>query len=106
MASRELRTIAHALVLVAVMLGLIAAALWLRDDPSLTRPAVGATRRVTTEHPGIPDSGRQRQVIIEELRKLNARLQAIDEALRKGDYQVQTRPVEGAGAGAPEEGAK
>jgi hypothetical protein len=47
---------------------------------------------------GIPDSGRQRETMIEELRKLNDRLAAIEEGLKEGRFQIQTLVPKDGGA--------
>jgi Flp pilus assembly protein CpaB len=89
MESKHLQTIAHALVLVAIMLGLIAAALWLRLDPSEFKNEAQAqgTARVmaaTSDGPGIPDAGKQRQLQLELLQAVSQRLADIDKGLRDG----------------------
>jgi hypothetical protein len=99
MASRDLRTIAHALVLVAIILGIIAAALWVRGGPVEPRADAGPVP-IAPGQTGVPDSGRQRQLIIQELQKLNGRLEAIDAALRDGKYVIETKPAEDAGGAA------
>jgi len=99
MISRDLRTITHALVLVAAVLAVMAAALWYRGG-ALEAEALGRAQPLTTKSPGVPDSGRQRQMIIAELKQLNSRMQAIESALREGDYVVQTKPAAGAGGAA------
>jgi len=102
MISRDLRNIAHTLLLVAAVLGMIAAGLWFRGD-ALVPEALARPKRLTAENTGIPDSGRQRQLILAELKRLNSRLEAIESALREGAYVVQTKPAVGeAGATAGE----
>ncbi len=77
------------------MLGLIAAALWLRGG-GLEPQASAQVRRVSTgKEGGIPDSGRQRMDMIAELQKINGRLEAIDSALRGGTYRIQTLEAKG-----------
>jgi len=93
MVSRELRTIGHALVLVAAVLAVMALALWLRSGP-LESQASARAPAIAPGVTGVPDSGRQRLLMIEELQKLNTRLQAMDTALRDGKYVVQTQAVE------------
>jgi len=95
--SRELRTIGHALVLVAGVLAVIALALWLRGGP-LEPQAAARGPTISPGMTGVPDSGQQRQRIIQELEKINSRLERLDEALRDGKYVVQTRPAPGAEA--------
>jgi len=95
MQSKDLRTIAHALILVAFMLGLIAAALWLRG--SNVEPQASAEIRVTSTERGggIPDAGRQRRDMLIELQKINTRLESMDAALHDGKYRVQTIETKG-----------
>jgi len=95
MLSRDLRTIAHAVVLVAVVLAVMAVALWFRGGP-LEPAAVAGPTRLSTENTGVPDSGRQRLMILKELQALNARLQAVESGLRDGAYVIQTKPADGA----------
>jgi len=99
MESKHLQTIAHALVIVAILLGLIAAALWLRLDPGAFRNEAQAqtaarVMAATSDGPGIPDAGRQRMMIVEQLQAVNQRLADIDKGLRDGSYSIQA-----AGAG-------
>ena len=99
MESKHLQTIAHALVLVAIMLGLIAAVLWLRPDPSAFQNEAQAqgTARVmgaTSDGAGIPDAGKQRQMQLDLLQAVSQRLADIDKGLRDGSYNIQ---VTGAG---------
>jgi len=96
MASRDLRNIGHALLLVAAVLALIAAALWFRGGP-LEPQVLALPKALSTEDPGIPDSGKQRQMIVAELKQLNNRLQAVEAGLRDGKYLVQTKPAPGEG---------
>jgi len=108
MESRHLRAIVHALVLVAVMLGLIAAALWFSLEPgafqnearaqSISGQAAGATDG------GIPDAGKQRMLIVEQLQTLNQRLADIEKGLRDGSYTIQIAESKGAG-GSPRKAA-
>lgn len=88
MASRHLRTIAHGLILVSAMLGLIAAALWLRTGP-LEPQALARLKAISTSQTGVPDSGQQRQAMIEQLEALNNRLGRIENGLRSGAFVVQ-----------------
>lgn len=101
MPSHPLNTISQGLVVIAVLLAVIAAALWLRPDfaSPATEPSAHAAfgAAVTSEGDGIPDSGRQRMMIVQELKTLNAevkalgeRLSAVDKSMRSGDYRVQT----------------
>jgi len=102
-------TVTHGLVVIAVLLAVIAAALWLRPDfasPAMQHSAYGAPVPADADGPGIPDAGRQRLLMVEELRALNAsvkaldeRLAAIDKALRGGEYRVQTGEAKGKAEG-------
>jgi len=97
MAEKELRTMAQGLVLIAVILAIIAIGVWIRPS-EVTRVAGGATPTTDRSVAGIPDSGLQRQVMIEELRRLNDRLAVIEEGLKEGRFQIQTlEPKEGGG---------
>jgi len=88
MPTKALQTIAHALVLVALMLGLIAAALWLRPGP-LEAQAQAQVRGAATDTGGVPDAGRQRQMMVEQLSAISGRLAEIEKALRDGAFIVQ-----------------
>jgi hypothetical protein len=90
MESKHLQTIAHALVLVAVMLGLIAAALWFRLEPSAFQNEVQAqsTAKATADA-GIPDAGKQRQLQLDLLQAVSQRLADIEKGLRDGSYSIQ-----------------
>ena len=91
MKSKHLQTIAHALVLVAVMLGLIAAALWFRLEPGAFQNEVQAqsTAKATADT-GIPDAGKQRQLQVDLLQAVSQRLADIEKGLRDGSYSIQT----------------
>jgi hypothetical protein len=100
MESKHLQTIAHALVLVAILLGLIAGALWLRLEPGALENEARAqgTARViaaNADGPGIPDAGRQRMMIVEQLQTLNQRMADIEKGLRDGSYSIQTAEPKG-----------
>ncbi|MFO8015433.1 MAG: hypothetical protein R6X20_19285 [Phycisphaerae bacterium] len=99
MLERSLRNIAHGLLLVAAMLALIAAGLWFRGA-DLEPEAVARGKPISTKDTGIPDSGRQRQMIVTELKAVNGRLKAIESALRDGEYTIQTKPLADDGAAA------
>jgi len=97
--ANPLQTIGQGLVVIAVLLGVIAAALWLRPDfGSPTESTAHAAYGVAeNDGPGLPATGRQRLMMVAELKHLNAqvkslsdRLDAFDKALRAGDYRVQT----------------
>jgi hypothetical protein len=100
MIARGLTHIAHGLLLVAAMLALIAAGLWFHGA-DLESEAVARGKPISAEDTGIPDSGKQRQMIVAELKTLNSRLQAIESALRDGEYLIKTKPVEAAAGGQP-----
>jgi len=91
MIGKYLQTIAHALILVAIMLGLIAAALWLRLDSAEPRAEAqtGSRYAATGDGAGIPDAGRQRQLTIDALDAINKRLADIERGLRDGSFAVQ-----------------
>ena len=89
MLAKHLRAIAHGLILVSAMLALIALALWFRTGP-LEAQALAKPRAISTEATGIPDSGKQRQAMIEQLRAVNERLLSIQDGLRNGAYVIQT----------------
>jgi hypothetical protein len=111
MNSKHLQTMAHALVLVAIMLGLIAAALWFRLDSAwhgnearaqlATRSALAAT-----EDTGIPDVGKQGQLMLEQFDLLNRRLADIERGLRDGSFTIQTVEPKGAAGQPSKTGAK
>ena len=89
MAEKELRTMAQGLVLIALVLAIIAMGVWIR--PAAVERAAGAATPTTDRSvAGIPDSGLQRQTMIEELKKLNDRLAAIEEGLKEGRFQIQS----------------
>jgi len=75
------------------VLAVIAVGVWVRADGLESRVHAGTatTTATTTDRSvaGIPDSGRQRETMIEELRKLNDRLAAIEEGLKEGRFQIQ-----------------
>lgn len=106
MESKDLRTLSHGLLLVAAMLGLIAAALWLRPqnlEPQAQAQAAGPYRVMPAN--GIPDDGRQRQQMVEHLEALNRRLADMDRAFREGAYAVQAvEPKDPAGRPAAAKG--
>ena len=89
MADKELRTMAQGLVLIALVLAVIALGVWIRPAAIEARAGAGTA---TTDRSvgGIPDSGLQRQTMIEELKKLNDRLAAIEEGLKEGRFQIQS----------------
>ena len=102
MESKHLQTIAHALVLVAVMLGLIAAALWLRLEPGAFQNEVQAQSAAkafaATADIGIPDAGKQRQLQLDLLQSISQRLADIEKGLRDGSYSIQMTGVGKKGA--------
>ncbi len=89
MLTRHLRAIAHGLILVSAMLALIAAALWFRTGP-LESQALARLKAPSTDSLGIPDSGKQRQEMTDQLKALNNRLKEIEDGLRNGTYVIQT----------------
>lgn len=102
MLSRDLRAIAHGLVLVSAVLALIAAALWFRTGP-LEPQAAAAAKAISTDGGGVPDSGRQRVDMIEQLKALNGRLADIERGLRSGIFVIQTAEQKGAAKAEPKE---
>ena len=94
MLERRLDTISQGLILIAIVLAVIAVGVWVRMDGMESRAQAGtaAPGTTTTDRSvaGIPDSGRQREAMIEELRKLNDRLGAIEGGLQEGRFQIQT----------------
>jgi hypothetical protein len=103
MYEKHIRTISQGLILVALVLALIAAALWLR--PNSVEPRAQAAGRVIAADPLSPtfDSGRQRLEILDELRAVNSRLDRLEKGFRGGEFQVQIIPPKEAPAskGAP-----
>jgi len=109
MPSRHLQAIAHGLVLVAFMLGLIAAALWLRTDsvdPKVQAQTAPRPLPAGADGAGIPDSGRQKLIQIEQLDTLNKRLADIERGLREGAYSIQVINTKGAAKPADNDQAK
>jgi len=104
MIARQLRAIAHGLILVSAMLALIAVALWFRPGP-MEPQALAKAKALTTDATGIPDSGKQRQAMVDQLKTLNDRLKAIEDGLRSGTYVIQTTEQEASGR-APSGGAQ
>ena len=102
MLERRLDTISQGLVLIAIVLAVIAVGLWVRADAvesrAHARPATTAGATTDRSVAGIPDSGLQRATMIEELRRLNDRLEAIEEGLKEGRFQIQTLVPKDAGA--------
>ena len=102
MLAKRLDAIAQGLILIAVVLAALAVGLWVRADAVESGAHAGpaTTTATTTDRSvaGIPDSGRQRETMIEELRKLNERLAAIEEGLKEGIFQVQTLVPKESGA--------
>jgi hypothetical protein len=102
MLAKQLGTISQGLILIAVVLAVIAVGVWVRADGMESRAHAGTatTTATTTDRSvaGIPDSGRQRETMIEELRKLNDRLAAIEEGLKEGRFQIQTLVPKDGGA--------
>jgi len=93
MSESHLRTISHALVLIAIMLGLIAAALWLRmGTPSGSDAQAQTTNRASAAQSegGVPDAGKQRLNMVEQLDMLNRHVADLEKGLREGAFVVQT----------------
>jgi hypothetical protein len=109
MPSRHLQAIAHGLVLVAFMLGLIAAALWFRTDsiePKVQAQTAPRPLSPGADGGGIPDSGRQKLILIEQLDTLNKRLADIERGLREGSYSIQVINAKGTAKPADNDPAK
>lgn len=88
---KQLQAIAHGLILVAVMLGAIAAALWLKSDGLESKvQAQGRANAAAREDGGVPDSGKQRLMTIEQLESLNRRIADLERGFREGAYVIQT----------------
>lgn len=104
MYSRELRTVGHGLILVSVMLGLIAAALWFRPGPlELRAEAKGASGLGKA---GVDPAGERIQMV-QQLEALNQRMDGIDRGLRDGSYSIQALdPAGGAKRPAAKDQAK
>lgn len=96
MLAKHLRAIAHGLILVSAMLALIAVALWFRTGPLETQ-ALAKPRAISTDATGIPDSGKQRAAIIEQLRAVSERLRSIEDGLGNGTYVIKTVEQEASG---------
>jgi hypothetical protein len=99
MQNRDLKAVAQALVLVAVMLGFVAIALWTHGGGA--GGTAGAQGRVLAAGEARPlshlNAGAQRQQFIDELQTLNRRVAGIETALRNGEFSVQIteKPVKG-----------
>jgi len=94
MPSNELRTLGQGLVLIALVLAVVALGVWVRPvsmEPA-ARAAPPPTYTTDRSAAGIPDSGLQREAMIQELKKLNERLEAIEKGLQEGRFQI--RPAE------------
>jgi hypothetical protein len=91
MMEKHLQTIAHGLILVAIMLGLIAGALWMRSG-SLESSAQAQTRAPDADN-GVLDAGKQRVETLNQLKDLNRQLAEIQRGLRDGTFSVQTPDV-------------
>ena len=104
MCSKELRTVGHGLILVSVMLGLIAAALWFRPGPLEARAeAKGASGLGKV---GVDPAGERFQMV-QQLEALNQRVDGIDRGLRDGSYSIQVlKPSGGAKRPAAKDQAK
>lgn len=91
MESRHLQTIAHGLILVSVMLAVIAAALWFKSDAIESKvQAQVRLNAAARDEGGVPDSGRQRLQLVEEMQTLNRRVADLERGLREGAFVIQT----------------
>lgn len=104
MNSKYLQMIAHGLILVAFMLAVIAAALWLRADPPETRAQAQVQSR--GDGGGIPDPGKQRQETIQQLEAMNRHLANIEKGLSDGSFSFQVIEPKGAAKQARKDEAK
>ena len=88
----HLRTISHALVLIAIILGLIAIALWIRIGGTADTQAQAQTtgRYAAASGEGVPDSGKQRLTMIEQLEQLNKQMADLQKGFREGTFTIQT----------------
>jgi hypothetical protein len=107
MASKHLQTIAHGLILIAVMLGAIAAALWFRSDGLESKAqAQGRAVAAARDEAGLPDAGRQRYQMVEELQQLNRRVADLERGLRDGAFAIRTIEAKPAPTPSPKDEAK
>jgi hypothetical protein len=107
MESKHLQTIAHGLILISAMLAVIAAALWFRSDVLESKvQAQGRLAAASRDDGGIPDSGKQRFQMIEELQQLNRRLADLERGLRDGAFSIRTVEVKATQNQAPKDEAK
>ncbi len=92
MSERYLKLIAQGLILTVIMLGLIAAALWLRPGPVETA-AQARTMSIASEG-GLQDRGKQRLEMIDELKAINENLAELRKGLENGTYKVRIEDPE------------
>jgi len=90
MESKHLQTIAHGLILVSVMLAVIAAALWFQSDALESKVQAQMRAAAPREDTGVPDSGKQRLLLIDQLDTLNRRVADLERGLREGAFVIQT----------------
>jgi hypothetical protein len=101
--------IREVVIALSVLVVVVMAAMWARGGLSLPSPvqtAAAATAPQGADGPGVPDSGRQFLIMVEELRALNGhvkalneRLNAIDRSLRDGEYKVKATQGNGKAEG-------
>jgi hypothetical protein len=110
MSLKYLQMIAHALVLVAVMLGLIAAALWFRLDQVENKAQAQmqsqlhfASSSAVDTGIGTVDPGRQRVLAVEQLDALNKRIADLEKGFRDGSYSIQVIEPKGAAKQSPKD---
>ena len=97
MRDKHLQLIAHCLVLVVIMLGLIAAGLWFRLDPADSRAqAQTSTPKGGSGDAGMVDLGKIRLQGVEQMETLNRRVADLERGLRDGSYVIQTIEAKGA----------
>ena len=95
MRDKHLQLIAHCLVLVVIMLGLIAAGLWFRLDPvdSRAQAQTQAKGSVEATH---ADLGLVRLQGVEQMEALNRKMADLERGFRDGSYVIQTIEAKGA----------
>jgi hypothetical protein len=72
------------------MLAVIAAALWLKSDALESKVQAQMRAVAPREDTGVPDSGKQRLLLIDQLDTLNRRVADLERGLREGAFVIQT----------------
>jgi hypothetical protein len=104
MLAKQLQAIAHGLILASVMLALIAAAMWLKSG-SIEQSALAQTKPNPAKGEGVPDAGKQRFDMIDQLQEINRHLTDIDRNLRDGSYTLQAVDPKGSSKAAARDAA-